>query len=1314
MIPVDKNDVVLLFVFDGNVTDFLLENIVLTAADDNDDDISGEVSFTGLQLSGRDGGAVYAVGLRPPGSGGEGGITITVPENTVAEDNPETSLTLTYSDEHPTVNVTDRFSADDNGNSYDQIVSVDSENIYLRHDDEIHTYDWDGNQDVDATDTFPEAGAALRLDADAYLLRNDLKLVLVRSGASTYESADILEGSLAADMQSLALTKDGRLLVTTNNNGRQIKEIPIEDVHDAIISNKDLSDKTYEDVSFSDDTLPTNQTWYIASHLNDIYIEPRSTADHSINVYDAEYGLFLRIPIASEIITYAPLSLFVFENLLFRYDTNNDLQSIDLDEWQIPQALGKIYPQEVEAGDRIDLRKFIKYATDITFDLGFKIPSWLSIEDNRWLNIASDAPADATSYLRLIGINHISATPFHGCMFYVQVKGSVIPTWHNVKKLSMREGQEINFFEYVRDADTLEAAPGNALDSFLELENGILRVVGDGTSAELTLRAGTYDGFFSDTVIDLTIIGRFEDTSILNVIDYVVEIEGIDVTDHLVRENFPSINQSLDWVKLNEFKRGRLNVRLYSNAGNSGLFNDTNPSSFWATNELNKSGFLNNIKVFAILEKDDGTSQNILIFEGVIFDADDSLNAGQVSFNCYDSSYILKDSQLQESIRGIQKTLELIPNESGETPTAEGIYALENTFGEMIPKRVQAWNDTSALMLKEIANLIDGVTENETAFATDTEVKTEGGYLHDDVETPLLARVETPHRYLQVASAVEKYLKTLNPMLTTDIQDNESQGDAHIRGNGNLSYETEKGRILKYPVDWVVDTDNLKLYYLLSHPANFIADELICRDLKTQSSQVLYRFDPEVATLKLATSDFDTFAIMLTDATDFDWSAETPLKIYRSVKEGYDASVSAKTQIVTYQHSQETYNTIVGKTTDYRPLSALHYWVGVSGADFGWCGISEGDRGAFGYQDDDLLYRWAKDGNFGVAQVASDGTVSALFTETKDDYFNHLNFAFDIVDDETYFAFVSGDDRSSTLTVKKRSGSDTPTVFSKTLDFLGLSDLDHTGNAWLGVQELLVDGNNLYLIVPVSRNGRDISTGAGVILYKYSIVTQQLTVIAKKDFVQHGMCMLTKFEGQIYFVQSPAVTSEYVAKNRNIAYQSSEAKGFLYCISSADGIAETIGNVYFDSGVAYNAQIPMKALVFDNDLNFIIGYGDIRAIRLNSSASRPENYQWFSFGKNYRYKLPVLKKEGTILSALAGIATTTNSTLSIDKNIVSIENRHPRGAVVATFVVTASDTSIAYESANRAFPLRGYLLIGEEVMRYDGITDTHLTWTESR
>ena len=363
---IDKNDKVVLFVFDGNATGFLLENIGLTALDDSDTDISDEVSFVGSELTGEDGGAVYAATLRPPSGGGEGSIEIQVPEDTVSEDNPETTLTVTYSDEFPEAVRSSLFFADDAGDAYDQIVSIDSEKIYLRHDDEIHVYDWGGVQDTSATVTLTAAGAALRLNADAYLARNALKLVGEQGGID-YESADILEGSVSANLQSIALTEDGRLLVADSVSGtRRIRQIPIEDVHAGIINDDDLSNETYQDITPSDGDLGDlpNATWYLASDVNTLYVEPRSTADHYIRVYDAGTSAIVhrRIPMSADFITYASLSLFVFRNRLFRYTTNDELQYIELDEWRTPEPLGKIHPIQVTPGQRIDLKKFVKYA----------------------------------------------------------------------------------------------------------------------------------------------------------------------------------------------------------------------------------------------------------------------------------------------------------------------------------------------------------------------------------------------------------------------------------------------------------------------------------------------------------------------------------------------------------------------------------------------------------------------------------------------------------------------------------------------------------------------------------------------------------------------------------------------------------------------------------------------------------------------------------------------------------------------------------------------------------------------------------------
>lgn len=1322
--PVDKNDKILLFVFDENVTGFSIDSITLTAVSNTNNDLSDKVYFVQSKLTGPDKSAVYSIALRPPPDGGSGTITITVAQNAVAEGNSQTTLTVPYSDSFPQSQWTTLFSASDGG-EYHQIAFVDSERIALRRNDRLRVYNWSGTLDSSQNETLYTSGAITRLDSDSYLIQDGKRIKHITGSTQNWQSKELFANAIVHTRQSLALTQRGDFLVAgyerlqdNTITDRNILLIPIEDIHAGIQNDNDLSDETYTTITLNNedaDDLPIPQDWSIASDINNLYIEPNLNTDHYIRVYDSSYDAMEDnwIPIASSSNLYYPRSLFVYQNYLFRYNSNLQLQRLDLSNWKRPEPISKIYPQEVSPGQSIDLRDFIKYAPVITFDIGFKIPDWISLNSDRYLVIANDAPENATCYIRIIGINHVGASSFYGCMFYIQVKGTEkdIPVWENFTKLVIRKDQEINFFEYVRNADTILPVTGSNIDSFIQIENGILRVSGDGNSTTIRLRAGSDAGYYADKEIDIAIIKDFEDTSILNVVDYIVEIEGINVTEHLVRENFPSISHSLDWVKLNQFKRGRCSVSLYSNTENNGLFNSTNPLSFWETNNLNKSGFLNAIAIYVVLQKENGTTEKVEIFDGIIFDSDDSLNAGQLMLGCYDSSYLLKDAQLSENVRGIDKMLEFQPTTVGnETPAIEGIYRSENTAGEIIPERTEVWNDQRKLELKKISNLVDGVVEDNSAFATSVEIKTQGGYLHEDIEIPLFAKTEVPYRYLTIKDAAEKYIKNKKIKTTLHVQELDSEGSPHVRANGNLAFPTEKGRMLRYPVDWIIDESNSRLYYLLSNSSNLIKDQLICKDLKNGTHRILYEFSFSISTLKLASLDFDTFYIMAKESNDFDWTQSDFPIVSREIKQNSDASISQKTSIVKYTVSTDQFSTIVPTNTNYRPLSALHYWTGVSGKEYEWLGISEGDRCLFAHQGSNLLYRWARNSSFGVVSSTENGTLTPIFTETKDNYYNHLNFAFDIVGNDIYFAFTTGTAFNSTLTVKKRSGGTTTTVFTKTQSFTNITDLDDSGNAWLGVEELLVDGDDFYLIIPISRNGRDISTGAGVILYRYSLFSGKLFPLIKKDFVQHGLCMLVKYNNDIYFAESPAVTSEYTAKNRGLNYEASEAKGFLYVIrTSIDNGIDKLGNIYFDNGNAYNGQLPIKPLLFDDDINFIAGFGNIKTIGVvNSVTSNPENYQWFSYGKKYRYKLPILRKDGTIMSALTEIAGTTGSTLSIDKDIISIQDRQARGAMTM-FEVKTTDTTIAYEFQNLTFPEKGYLLIGDELIRYTGKTDTYFT-----
>ena len=133
-------------------------------------------------------------------------------------------------------------------------------------------------------------------------------------------------------------------------------------------------------------------------------------------------------------------------------------------------------------------------------------------------------------------------------------------------------------------------------------------------------------------------------------------------------------------------------------------------------------------------------------------------------------------------------------------------------------------------------------------------------------------------------------------------------------------------------------------------------------------------------------------------------------------------------------------------------------------------GIRPDYRGAFRwYSNSYLYYRYAKDGEFGVARVNTGGTTERLIHETDLGFHNHLNFAFDVTSSQSiYFAYCTGDSNSSTLTIKRRTSSGTQTtILTDIRGLAAFSDIHREFGAYLGVHEVLFHANHLYILAPM-------------------------------------------------------------------------------------------------------------------------------------------------------------------------------------------------------------------------------------------------------
>ena len=81
---------------------------------------------------------------------------------------------------------------------------------------------------------------------------------------------------------------------------------------------------------------------------------------------------------------------------------------------------------------------------------------------------------------------------------------------------------------------------------------------------------------------------------------------------------------------------------------------------------------------------------------------------------------------------------------------------------------------------------------------------------------------------------------------------------------------------------------------------------------------------------------------------------------------------------------------------DRPPQLGIHYWVGFENRHYvdEFEGIVSHYRGPFKWHSNNLYYRYAKDGEFGVARVNTSGTNSSMISQTTLNYHNHPEFRF--------------------------------------------------------------------------------------------------------------------------------------------------------------------------------------------------------------------------------------------------------------------------------------------------------------------------------
>ena len=742
---------------------------------------------------------------------------------------------------------------------------------------------------------------------------------------------------------------------------------------------------------------------------------------------------------------------------------NGNIYTLDIRKYRPVAKRTKttIYPVFAEAGDTIDLTQFSPDAERFTFDVGFKKPPHLSINASNELGVGSGP----TVLVKLKAINRIDATETESFGFYLIIRRATAPVWRDVSELTMRAGSSYDLFQLV-DADSIAFRSGRPRPTGSSLANGVFTVGTVGGVSHFTARKGSRS---SHIEINIDVVQGVGNRSSLlqknGVFRYRVEIAGIDVTPDLV--GTPSVSETLDPIIINEYRVNEASIVLRNEGGK---YNSDLAGNFWETNGLNAGGFQNAVKIYTEHFENGSWVENLL-FTGLINESFEPIGDATFKLNCTDISSRLRKALAQDF--GTLEKWDALRKQSDED-SFEGTYIPERSLLPMQVGTGIARSDRTELDISRLELPSEGPAEENTAYMTPMELKTAGGFLDAN---PLL-RFKTDHRSEDVRFLINQ-LATNKEIYNTEIDiPGVTVDKPFLLNRGSVAFSVEPTRTTRLPVDWVVGVESglqtpPTILILLSNPERHISDLLVQYDINGDSYRVLHTFDKGIAVHRIERRNATNYYILTSAKIQQDRSARQLPRPNDSTGYASDSlAEGSEIKIYHYNSGSQTAPTVfVDSDDDYPPQLGIQYPVGFeNGLNIDeFEGIRPDYRGAFRWYSNNLYYRYAKDGEFGVARVNTGGTTTKMIGQAVGKSQNHLNFAFDITSTGTiYFVYAIDDANSSTLTIKRRtSGGTESTILTDIRGLAAFSDIHSEFGAYLGAHEGLFHNNQLYILAPM-------------------------------------------------------------------------------------------------------------------------------------------------------------------------------------------------------------------------------------------------------
>ena len=1020
--------------------------------------------------------SVYKVQVRPPQTAGT--VTVTVAANAVAEGNAQTSKEIEVVTSYPDTDAetpTLLFNHSQLANASGLAVSP-TRIIASRGGDttgNMAFFTHAGVQQTTETLTSSIAGIAQRIEYfnDTLLIAGN-QFYRAAGRFSLTDLSEIERYAIPTNISNIAHTRLGvigpsRILYiqpygTTAQNDLVEHDLPTE--------------FAYRNIAHQDDLL-----YMVDRGFSTNYFGLAKISDTDGATYIRQ--LNINIPSSGGMRDIA-----IYRDTLYMLGVNNgNIYTIDIRKYRPVAKRTKttIYPVFANEGDTIDLTQYSPDAERFTFDVGFDKPPYLSINTSNELVIGSGAE---TVFVKLKAINRIDATETESFGFYLIIRQATAPIWRDVSELTMRANSSYDLFQLV-DADSIAFRSGRPRPTGSSLANGVFTVGTVGGISHFTARKGSRS---SHIEINIDVVqGVGNRNSLLqkkDVFRYRVEIAGIDVTPDLV--GTPSVSETLDPIIINEYRVNEASIVLRNEGGK---YNSDLAGNFWETNGLNAGGFQDAVKIYT--EHFDGRGNlaptENLLFTGLINESFEPIGEATFKLNCTDISSRLRKALAQDF--GTLEKWDSLRKQSDED-SFEGTYVPERSLVPMQVGTGMARSDRTDLEISRLELPSEGPAEENTAYMTPMELKTAGGFLDAN---PLL-RFKTDHRSEDVRFLINQ-LATNKEIYNTEIDiPGVTVDKPFLLNRGSVAFSVgSPTRTTRLPVDWVHDSPNSRVLILLSNPERHVADLLVQYDVQTDSYRVLHTFDKDTAVHRIERRNATNYYILTSGKITQDRSARELPRQTDATGYAYDsASVGSEIKIYHYNSSSGTLTALVAEDDSYPPQLGIHYWVGFENPLYTdeFEGIVPSYRGPFKWHSNNLYYRYAKDGEFGVARVNTGGTTTQMIGQAVGGYQDHLNFAFDINSSGSIY-FVYSDAYNHTIYESNTLPPSTLTNFDN-----DLSSVDIAVQIKIEIKIVTVSNGDVITVTGTNLSGATITEDIDISEYAGSGVS--FTVLTSQRYAR--------------------------------------------------------------------------------------------------------------------------------------------------------------------------------------------------------------------